>query len=95
MTRARTTAPLAEVRASVTRMQHQGERMVARLRRDAEGFIVRSRGEVVKEVRDLERRLVKALHAATAEQVARLDRRVTKLEQAVVDLQKSAGERAA
>jgi hypothetical protein len=76
-------------------MQREGERMVARLRRDASGLVTRSRHEVMKEVRDLERKLVKVLHAATAERVARLERRVSKLEQAIAELQKTAGERAA
>lgn len=75
--------PLANVRASVTRMQRQGERLVTRLRHDAGVLVARTRGEFLKEVRDLERRLVKALHAASAERVARLERRVTKLEQAI------------
>jgi hypothetical protein len=75
--------PLANVRASVSRMQRQGERLVTRLRRDAGIFVARSRGEFLKEVRDLERRLVRTLHAASAERVARLERRVTKLEDAI------------
>ena len=62
-------------------MQTQGERMVERLRRDAQAFIARSRRDAQRELRDLERRVLKGLHAATAEQVARLERRVTKLEQ--------------
>jgi hypothetical protein len=67
-------------------MQTQGERMVGRLRHDAKALIARSRSEVLKEVADLERRVVKGLHAATAEQVARLERRVGKLERTIAQL---------
>ena len=88
-TKAKAQEPLAKVRASVARIQHQGERMVARLQRDARGLIARSRTEVLKEVRDLERRVVKGFHAATEEQVARLERRVAKLEQTVAELRRS------
>jgi hypothetical protein len=88
-TKAKRQEPLAKVRASVARIQHQGERMVARLQRDARGLIARSRTEVLKEVRDLERRVVKSFHAATEEQVARLERRVMKLEQALAELRRS------
>jgi hypothetical protein len=82
---------LSELRASLARAQTKGERMVARLRRDAEAFMARSRGEVIKEVRDLERRMLKGLHAATREQVTRLERRVAKLEEAVAELRRPAG----
>jgi hypothetical protein len=83
--------PLATVRASVNRMQTQGERVVARLRKDARALIARSRSEVLKEVRDLERRVVKGFHAATEEQVARLERRVAKLESMLAERFKPAG----
>jgi polyhydroxyalkanoate synthesis regulator phasin len=82
---------LNNLRASFARAQNQGERMVARLRREAEAFMARSRGEVLKEVRDLERRMLKGLHAATREQVTRLERRIAKLEHAVAELQRPAG----
>jgi hypothetical protein len=87
--------PLATVRASVTRIQREGEKMIGQLRRDAETFVARSRTEVVKEFRDLERRALKALHAASAERVTRLERRLADLETMVAGLRKSAGERAA
>jgi len=74
------------MRASVNRMQGQAERLVGRVQREARALIARSRAEVVKDVRDLERRVVKGFHAATAEQVARLERRVAKLEQLVAEL---------
>ena len=67
----------------------QGERVVARLRRDARALITRSRTEVLKEVRDLERRVLKGMHAATEDQVARLERRIAKLEATVAELRKS------
>ena len=89
---------LRDIRASLAKVQTKGERMVAGLRRDAEAFVARSRGEVLKEVRDLERRMLKGLHAATREQVVRLERRIAKLEQTVRDLLRtpgSGGEKAA
>jgi hypothetical protein len=73
----------------------QGERVVARLRRDAQALITRSRTEVLKEVRDLERRVLKGIHAATEEQVARLERRIAKLEATVAELRKSTTDQAA
>lgn len=73
----------------------QGERVVARLRRDAQALITRSRTEVRKEVRDLERRMLKGIHAATEDQVARLERRIVKLEATVAELRKSATDQAA
>lgn len=97
MTKAKTKLrkPLATVRASLSRIQSQGERMVGRLRRDAESLIARSRTEVMKEVRGLERRVLKGLHAATEERVARLERRIARLEDTVADLRKQAGQQAA
>ena len=91
-------APLAAVRQSLGRMQTQAERLMGKVRRDAEAFMARSRSEFAKEIRDLERRLLKSLHAATREEVARLERRVGKLEDAVAKLQTpggTGGERAA
>jgi hypothetical protein len=82
---------LAAIRASLGRMQGQGERMVTRLRRDAETFMKRSRVEVVKEVRDVERRMLRGLHAATEQQVKRLEGRIAKLERAVAELQRRGG----
>jgi hypothetical protein len=90
-TAARPALTLAGVRASLGRIQGEGERMVARLRRDAEAFMGRSRGEILKEVRDVERRLLKALHAATQEQVTRLERRIAHLERTVAELRRPAG----
>jgi len=88
-TKART--PLATVRASVIKMQKDGERVVGRVRRDARALIERSRSEVLKEVRGLERRVLKGIHAATEEQVARLERRIAKLEQMVAELRRVGG----
>ena len=73
-------APLAAVRTSLGRMQTRAERILAKARRDAEAFITRSRGEVLKDLRQIERRVLKAVHAATREDLARLERRVAKLE---------------
>jgi hypothetical protein len=95
MTRTRATAKptltLATVRAALGRMQREGERMAAGLGRDAEAFVARSRGEVAKAVRAIERRVLKALHAATQEQVTRLERRIAHLEQTILDLKHPSG----
>ena len=94
MRRAKPRRALAKTGVSAKGMRSQAERMVARLRRDANALIARSRGEVVKEIRDLERRVVRGFHAATEEQVARLERRVAKLETLVAELAaKAAGSR--
>jgi hypothetical protein len=74
--------PLALVGRSVRRMQTEGGRVVDRLQRDAKILIARTRSDLMKEVKGLERRVVKVFHAATEEQVARLERRVAKLEAA-------------
>jgi hypothetical protein len=80
-TATKTPKPLATVRATVIRMRRDGERVVGRVRRDAEALIARSRREFLKDVRELERRLLKSLHGATDERVAKLERRIEKLEQ--------------
>jgi hypothetical protein len=49
-------------------------------------FMARTRAEILKEVRQVERRVLKALHGATTEQVAGLERRMARLEQAVAEL---------
>jgi hypothetical protein len=82
---------LAGVRASIGRVQSRGEHLVTRLRRDAESLMKRSRVEVAKEVRDLERRVLKSFHAATEQQVGRLEHRIARLEQAMAELRRSGG----
>ncbi len=99
--------PLAEIRASVKRMQAGGQQMLNRVSRDARSLLARTRSEVVKDVRklrrdvsaradravrDLETRVVKQFHAATAAQVGRLERRVAKLEKAIAALERGPGE---
>lgn len=88
MAKTKASAPLANLRTAVTRMQGQAERMVDRLRFEAESLIGRSRKEVGREIRDLERRLLKALRGATEQRVVRLERRIVKIEQTVAALQK-------
>ena len=88
---ARAGKPLATMRASVIKLRKDGERVVGRVRRDAEALIDRSRSEVLKEVRDLERRVLKAFHGATEERVTRLEKRIAKLEEAVATMHKSPG----
>jgi hypothetical protein len=87
-----TTKGMTEVRASVRRMQLEGERLVKRIRRDAESMrsgFVKDMGLVRKEVtdragraiRDLEHRVVKGFHAATTERVAALAKRLGAFEE--------------
>jgi hypothetical protein len=68
--------------------------LIRNLRRDAENLVARGRTEVLKDVkavrltadravRDLERKVVRQFHAATEEQLKRLERRVAKLERAI------------
>jgi vacuolar-type H+-ATPase subunit E/Vma4 len=95
MAKAKSSAPLVEVRTAVRRLQSEGERLVARARRDAQALLTRGRGEIVRDVRQvrrdlqvraeralrtLEKRIVKELHAATEERVATLEKRVGRLE---------------
>jgi hypothetical protein len=92
---------IAKVRASVTKARRSGVQMVERLRADAAKLVARSRTEVLKDVRalhselrqradhglrELERRLMRQLHAASQEQVRRLERRVAKLERRIAEL---------
>jgi hypothetical protein len=95
MAKARTTTKrgqtLNNLRTSLAQVQAKGERIVARVRRDAEAFMARSRQEATREMRALERRLLKRLHGATREQVTRLERRIGRLEQAVAELQRPRG----
>ena len=86
--------PLADLRASVRRLQRDGQGLIGRIQRDTKALIKRSRTEVVRDVqaarrelsrraertvRDLEARVVKQFHAATTSRVARLERRLTEL----------------
>lgn len=91
---ARPVATLTAFRATLGRVQREGERMagrvrhdlevmVGRLRNDVDGFMARSRREALKEVRELEARMLKVLHGATREHVARLERRIARLEEMV------------
>jgi hypothetical protein len=100
MKKVQRTKGVAEIRASVRRMQTEGERLVKRIRRDAElmrsGF-VKDLGIVRKDVtdragraiRDLERRVVKGFHAATTERVAVLAKRLGALEERVMEVERT------
>jgi polyhydroxyalkanoate synthesis regulator phasin len=103
MAKNRKTQPLAELRAAVGRMRTEGKRLAGRIERDARTLLARGRSEILKDVRklrtdvqgragrtirDLERRVVKELHAATAEQVAKLERRVAALEKQVAGIER-------
>ena len=85
--------PLGTVRLAVTRLQGQAERTAERLRTDVHTLTHRARRTVLKEVRALERRLIKAVLGPTARQLSRLERRIRALEQAVTVLRRNAGPR--
>lgn len=103
----RTTSPMAELRASMKRMRADGEELVGRLRKDAASLLRQGRAEIARDVRSvsrradrtlraLEARVLHRLHAATREQVKRMERRLAKLEAAVTELEQRFGsERAA
>jgi F0F1-type ATP synthase membrane subunit b/b' len=93
---------MADLRASVKRMQADGEEMVGRLRRDARALIKNGRAEIARDVRvlkdradktlrTLETRVLHQVHAATTDQVKRLERRLTKMEQALAALEQRLG----
>ena len=95
----RTRKPMADLRASMKRMQADGEEMVGRLRRDAQALLRNGRAEIVRDVRSLkdradktlravENRVLRQVHAATSDQVKRLERRLMKVEQMVSDLER-------
>jgi hypothetical protein len=75
-------------------IRDDGVRMIRVLRRDAETLVARGRAEVMKDVRairssadramrQLERKVVRQFHAATEDQLKRLERRVAKLERLI------------
>jgi F0F1-type ATP synthase membrane subunit b/b' len=95
----RTTKPMADLRASMKRIQVDGEEMVGRLRRDARALLKNGRAEIVRDVRSLkeradktiravENRVLRQVHAATTDQVKRLERRVAKVEQSIAELER-------
>jgi polyhydroxyalkanoate synthesis regulator phasin len=98
--------PLQDLRKSMKRMQAEGEKLINRLQRDGKTLLARTRTQLVKDVgkvrkdvgaraertvRDLEKRVVKQFHAATAEQVGALERRVAQLETLAADLERRIG----
>jgi polyhydroxyalkanoate synthesis regulator phasin len=95
MAEARSRLALSEVRASVKRMQTEGEKLVARIRRDAKTFATRSRQEnidgLLKDARrvqtDVRKRVESALKELDEQRtriVASLEEQVTKLIETVV-----------
>ena len=87
----------ATVRKPVATIQNEGAQVIRKLRRDAEALVARGRAEVMKDVRavrssadravrELERRVVRQFHAATEDQLKRLERRVAKLERLVAEV---------
>ena len=94
-----TKKPMADLRASMKRIQVDGEEMVGRLRRDAQALLKNGRAEIVRDVRSLkdradktlralENRVLRQVHAATTDQVKRLERRMAKVEQTIVELER-------
>ena len=86
---------LKDVRASVKRMQTEGEKLVTRLRRDARAFAMRSRRETVSSLlsdarrlqTDLRKRAEKAIEELDAQRarfLATLEERVTGVVETVV-----------
>jgi hypothetical protein len=86
---------LKDVRASVRRMQTEGEKLVTRLRRDARAFAMRSRRETVSSLlsdarrlqTDLRKRAEKAIEELDAQRarfLATLEERVTGVVETVV-----------
>jgi hypothetical protein len=97
MAKRKVRAPIVDIRASIKRLRTEGERLAARVRRDAKGMraeliddVTKLRKDVGdragKTIRDLERRVMKQFHAATTERVAALEKRVAKLEKLMVDM---------
>lgn len=83
------------------------EAAVKGLRRDAEALVARNRTELKKRLealrkdlkaradqalRDVERRVLKQLHAASEERVRKLEKRVAVIEKRVAVLEKTAGQ---
>ena len=64
---------LKDVRASVKRMQTEGERLVTRLRRDARAFATRSRRETVSSLVNDARRLQADLRKRAEKAIEELD----------------------
>jgi methyl-accepting chemotaxis protein len=98
----RAKSPMADLRASMRRMQADGEEMVGRIRRDAQALLRTGRAEIVRDVRGLsqradktlrafESRVLHQLHAATTDQVKRLERRLAKLEQGLAAVERRLG----
>jgi hypothetical protein len=91
--------PMAGLRASMRRIQSDGEQLVGRLRRDAQDLLKQGRAEITQDVhalrqradrtlRKVETRVLQQLHAATTEQVKRIERRLAKVEQIVADFER-------
>ena len=94
-----TKTPMAGLRASMRRIQTDGEKLVGKLRRDAQDLLKQGRTEIVQDVhaltqradrtlRKLEARVLHQVHAATTEQVKRIERRLGKVEQMVAELER-------
>jgi len=95
MAEARSRLGLNEVRASVKRMQAEGEKLVARIRRDAKTFAARSRQEsldgLLKDARrvqhDVRRRVESALKELDEQRtriLSSLEEQVSKLIEGVI-----------
>ena len=70
---------LKDVRASVKRMQTEGEKLVTRLRRDARAFATRSRRETVSSLLSDARRLQTDLRTRAEKAIEELDAQRTRI----------------
>jgi F0F1-type ATP synthase membrane subunit b/b' len=70
---------LKDVRASVKRMQTEGEKLVTRLRRDARAFATRSRRDTVSGLLTDARRLQADLRARAEKAIEELDAQRTRI----------------
>lgn len=86
-------------RTPVERLRVEARRLIAKNSGDLSKALERLQRQIQtsaeRTVQDLERRLLKGLHAATEAQVKSLEQRVTRLEKAVARKGVSVGERAA
>jgi hypothetical protein len=100
-TTARSKGTLVDVQAAAHRLQKQGEALLGRITKDAKTLATTRRSELVRDLQKLqrdvrtrvdrtvaqiERTLVKRLHAATEERVGKLERRVGDLERRFAEL---------
>lgn len=79
MAEAKARLTLKDVRASVSRMQNEGERLVARLRRDARSFAGKSRRDAVTTLLNETRKLQSDFRVRAERAIKELESRRTRL----------------